>query len=100
MELKDRIAAARKHANLSQKQLAERAGVAQQTISALEGGRNKKSTYLMHIAELIAQMSPAEREATKALFAALCSDPSSRNLAASLASLLDRAATRTESTPM
>ena len=41
MELKDRIKAARKHANLSQVQLASAAGMTRTSISDLERGKSR-----------------------------------------------------------
>lgn len=52
MELKDRIKAARKHAKLTQTQLADRVGVAQASISELERGLSRSSAYLVQIADV------------------------------------------------
>ena len=51
MKLSDRIKAARKHAGLTQSQLAERVGIAQTAISQLESGKTLRSSYLPQIAE-------------------------------------------------
>ncbi|WP_277964620.1 S24 family peptidase [Pseudomonas sp. RIT-To-2] len=51
MKLSDRIKAARKHANLTQSELAERVGIAQTAISQLESGKTQRSSYLLQIAE-------------------------------------------------
>lgn len=51
MKLSDRIKAARKHAGLTQSQLAERVGIAQTAISQLESGKTLRSSYLLQIAE-------------------------------------------------
>lgn len=51
--LKDRLRSAREAANISQKQLAERVGVAQQTISGLELGLAEDSTKLPEIAKVL-----------------------------------------------
>lgn len=50
MELKDRIKIARKHANLTQLQLAERAGLDQTSISNLERGKSQGSNFTAQIA--------------------------------------------------
>lgn len=50
MELKDRIKAARKHANLSQVQLAQAAGVTQTSISDLERGKSRATSFATQIA--------------------------------------------------
>lgn len=50
MELKDRVRQARKHAKLTQKQLAALAGVSQQAIQKLERGRSHTSSALGAIA--------------------------------------------------
>lgn len=51
MKLSDRVKAARKHAELTQSQLAEKVGIAQTAISQLESGKTLRSTYLLQIAE-------------------------------------------------
>lgn len=51
MKLSERIKAARKHAGLSQSQLADRVGIAQTAISQLESGKTLRSSYLLQIAE-------------------------------------------------
>ncbi|SEJ50258.1 helix-turn-helix transcriptional regulator [Pseudomonas sp. NFR16] len=51
MNLSERIKAARKHAGLTQKQLAFKVGIAQTAISQLESGKTLRSTYLFNIAE-------------------------------------------------
>ncbi|MBJ2225733.1 helix-turn-helix transcriptional regulator [Pseudomonas carnis] len=51
MKLSDRVKAARKHAELTQSQLAERVGIAQTAISQLESGKTLRSSYLLQIAE-------------------------------------------------
>lgn len=51
MELSDRIKAARKHAGLTQSQLADHVGIAQTAISQLESGKTLRSSYLLQIAE-------------------------------------------------
>lgn len=48
--LADRIKAARKHANLTQKDLASKVGVSQPVISQLEKGENLQSVHLVKIA--------------------------------------------------
>jgi phage repressor protein C with HTH and peptisase S24 domain len=50
MELKDRVVAAREYAKLTQDQLATRIGMAQQTLSRLETGKNKGTSRLTDIA--------------------------------------------------
>jgi phage repressor protein C with HTH and peptisase S24 domain len=50
MNLSERIKTARKHAGLTQKELAERVGIAQTAISQLESGKTLRSTYLVQIA--------------------------------------------------
>ena len=50
MEYKDRIKAARKHAKLTQMQLAERVGMQQASISELETGRSQSSSFNATIA--------------------------------------------------
>lgn len=51
MNLSQRIKAARRHASLTQSQLAEKVGIAQTAISQLESGKTQRSTYLFQIAE-------------------------------------------------
>ena len=51
MKLSDRVKAARKHAQFTQSQLAERVGIAQTAISQLESGKTLRSSYLRPIAE-------------------------------------------------
>ncbi len=50
--LKDRIKLARKHADLTQRQLAEAVGVSQPVISQLEKGENLQSVHLLKIANV------------------------------------------------
>lgn len=50
MELKDRIRAARKHANLSQVQLAQATGMTQASISDLERGKSRATSFATQIA--------------------------------------------------
>ncbi|OPA84306.1 hypothetical protein BFW86_24495 [Pseudomonas fluorescens] len=50
MNLSERIKAARKHAGLTQQQLAQLVGVAQTAISQLESGKAQRSTYIAEIA--------------------------------------------------
>lgn len=50
MELKDRIKAARAHAQLTQGQLAEKVGMDQTSISNLERGKSQGSSYIAQIA--------------------------------------------------
>ncbi|MDG9891230.1 helix-turn-helix domain-containing protein [Pseudomonas juntendi] len=52
MELKDRLKQARKHAKLSQVQLAERAGIAQASISEIERGLTRTSGHLVKFATI------------------------------------------------
>lgn len=52
MNLSARIKAARKHARLTQRELAERVGIAQTAISQLESGKTLRSSYLMDIASV------------------------------------------------
>jgi len=52
MELKDRIKIARKHAGLTQLQLAERAGLDQTSISNLERGKSQGSSFTAQIASV------------------------------------------------
>ena len=51
MEFKDRIKIARKHARLTQLQLAEKAGLDQTSISNLERGKSQGSNFTAQIAE-------------------------------------------------
>lgn len=51
MELKDRMKAARRHAELTQVQLAERAETSQQVISAIERGKSESSAVLAPLAD-------------------------------------------------
>lgn len=53
MELKDRLKAARKHAKLSQVELAKRAGVDQTTISNLERGKHRGTSHAISIATIL-----------------------------------------------
>ena len=55
--LADRIKAARKHAQLTQRSLAEKVGVEQPVISQLETGKNLRSVHLTKIAQ-VCQVSP------------------------------------------
>ncbi|QQE82910.1 XRE family transcriptional regulator [Pseudomonas putida] len=50
MKLSERIRAARLHAGLTQRDLAEKIGIAQTAISQLESGKTQRSSYLMAIA--------------------------------------------------
>lgn len=50
MNIADRLKAARTHAGLSQRQLAEKAGVEQPLISQLENGKNKTTARLAELA--------------------------------------------------
>ncbi|WP_238934079.1 helix-turn-helix domain-containing protein, partial [Pseudomonas aeruginosa] len=50
--LKDRIKLARKHADLTQRQLAEAVGVSQPVISQLEKGENLQRVHLLKIANV------------------------------------------------
>lgn len=50
--LSERLKAARKHAGLTQKQLAEKAGVEQPLISQLETGKNSQSVHLIRLASV------------------------------------------------
>lgn len=52
MELKDRLKQARKHAKLSQVQLAERAGIAQASVSEIERGLTRTSGHLVRLATI------------------------------------------------
>ncbi|RRV49001.1 helix-turn-helix transcriptional regulator [Pseudomonas sp. p106] len=51
MNLSQRIKAARKHARLTQSELAEIVGIAQTAVSQLESGKTLRSTYIMQIAQ-------------------------------------------------
>ncbi|MEE4947044.1 helix-turn-helix transcriptional regulator [Pseudomonas alliivorans] len=51
MDLSERIKKARTHAGLTQREVAERVGIAQTAISQLESGKTQRSTYLFQIAE-------------------------------------------------
>ncbi|OQR30630.1 Cro/Cl family transcriptional regulator [Pseudomonas sp. Bc-h] len=53
MELKDRLKQARKHANLTQSELAERAGIKQASISEIERGLTRTSGYLVKLATIL-----------------------------------------------
>lgn len=50
MKLSERIRAARQHAGLTQRELADKIGIAQTAISQLESGKTQRSTYLLAIA--------------------------------------------------
>ncbi|HEJ5564191.1 XRE family transcriptional regulator [Pseudomonas aeruginosa] len=50
--LKDRVKQARKHADLTQRELAAAVGVSQPVISQLEGGENLQSVHLLKIASI------------------------------------------------
>ncbi|SDT01754.1 phage repressor protein. Serine peptidase. MEROPS family S24 [Pseudomonas asplenii] len=52
MEFKDRLKAARRHANLNQTELAQKAGITQTSISDLERGKSKATSHLVKIAEV------------------------------------------------
>ncbi|WP_311968886.1 S24 family peptidase [Pseudomonas baltica] len=52
MELKDRLKHARKMANLTQVELAERAGIKQASVSEIERGLSRTSGYLVKIAQI------------------------------------------------
>jgi len=52
MELKDRLKQARKHANITQAELAERAGIKQASISEIERGLTRTSGYLVKLATI------------------------------------------------
>ncbi|MCO8162009.1 XRE family transcriptional regulator [Pseudomonas sp. 21LCFQ010] len=52
MDFKDRLKAARQHANLTQGQLAERIGITQTSISDLERGKSKGTAFNARIAEV------------------------------------------------
>lgn len=51
MKLSERIKAARTHAGLTQRELADKVGIAQTAISQLESGKTLRSTHLFTIAE-------------------------------------------------
>lgn len=53
MELRDRIKTARKQAGLTQKQLADRLHIKQTTISDLETGKQKSSTFIASLADVL-----------------------------------------------
>lgn len=57
MELKDRLKQARKHANLTQAELAERTGIKQASVSEIERGLTRTSGYLVKFAT-ICRVSP------------------------------------------
>lgn len=50
MQLKDRIKQARKHAKLSQKELADKIGITQPSLSELETGKSQSTSYIASIA--------------------------------------------------
>lgn len=52
MELKDRLKQARKHAGLTQVELAERAGIKQASVSEIERGLTRTSGYLVKLAQV------------------------------------------------
>lgn len=52
MKLSERIRAARRHAGLTQRELADKIGIAQTAISQLESGKTQRSTYLLAIASV------------------------------------------------
>ncbi|AMW64499.1 transcription repressor (endogenous virus) [Pseudomonas phage phiAH14a] len=52
MELKDRLKQARKHAGLTQAELAERAGIKQASISEIERGLTRSSSHLVRLAQI------------------------------------------------
>lgn len=52
MEFKDRLKAARRHANLNQAELAQRAGITQTSISDLERGKSKATAHVAKIANV------------------------------------------------
>lgn len=52
MEFKDRLKAARRHAQLNQAELAERAGITQTSISDLERGKSKATAHVAKIASV------------------------------------------------
>lgn len=51
MNLSERIKAARQHAGLTQRELAEKVGIAQTAISQLESGKTLRSSYLYEISK-------------------------------------------------
>ena len=51
MNLSERVKQARNHAGLTQKELADKVGIAQTAISQLESGKTQRSTYLFQIAD-------------------------------------------------
>lgn len=51
MEFKERISTARKHAKLTQSELAKRVGIDQASISDLERGRSQRTSYVATIAK-------------------------------------------------
>ena len=51
MELKDRLKLARKHAKLTQAQLADAVGISQPSITDLERGKSQKTGYIAQIAK-------------------------------------------------
>jgi phage repressor protein C with HTH and peptisase S24 domain len=53
MELKDRLKQARKHAHMTQSELAERAGIKQASISEIERGLTRTSGYLVKLATIL-----------------------------------------------
>lgn len=53
IELKDRLRTARKQARMTQAELAKAVPISQGTISDLESGRNKKTTSLVRIAQVL-----------------------------------------------
>jgi len=50
MDLKDRLKAARRHANLTQAELAQRVGITQVSISDIERGKTESTGYIAQIA--------------------------------------------------
>lgn len=52
MELKDRLKKARKHAKLTQVELAERAGIKQASVSEIERGLTRTSGYMVKLAQV------------------------------------------------
>jgi len=52
MELKDRLKHARRLKGLTQTELAERAGIAQASISEIERGLSRSSSHLVKIAQI------------------------------------------------
>lgn len=52
MELKDRLKQARKHAGLTQAELAERAGIKQASVSEIERGLTRTSGYMVKLAQV------------------------------------------------